>query len=36
VNVSIERVAYDAEPVATEVGKVGLPRELAEQLIRAE
>jgi putative phosphoesterase len=36
VNVSIERVAYDAEAVATEIHNVGLPHELADQLVRAE
>jgi putative phosphoesterase len=36
VNVSIERVAYDAHAVAAEIGNVGLPRELADQLVRAE
>jgi diadenosine tetraphosphatase ApaH/serine/threonine PP2A family protein phosphatase len=36
VNVSIERVAYDVHAVAAEIGNVGLPRELADQLVRAE
>src|SRR5918992_405954 len=33
---SIERVAYDVESVAAEVRRVGLPLELADQLVRAE
>lgn len=36
VNVSIERVAYDAQAVGTEIRDVGLPRELADQLLGAE
>ncbi len=36
VNVSIERVAYDAQAVATEIRNAGLPYELADQLVRAE
>jgi putative phosphoesterase len=36
VNVSIERVPYDAEGVANEIRSVALPPELADQLVRAE
>jgi putative phosphoesterase len=36
LHATIERVAYDADAVATEIRSVGLPRELADQLIRAE
>ena len=36
VRASIERVAYDVESVAAEVRRVGLPLELADQLVRAE
>jgi diadenosine tetraphosphatase ApaH/serine/threonine PP2A family protein phosphatase len=36
VNVSIERVAYDAQAVATEIRNAGLPYEVADQLVRAE
>jgi hypothetical protein len=36
VNASIERVAYDAADVANEMQSVGLPPELADQLVRAE
>jgi putative phosphoesterase len=35
VDVSIERVAYDTHAVATEIRSVGLPPELADQLVRA-
>ena len=34
VKLSIERVAYDAEAVAREIRQVGLPNELAGQLVR--
>lgn len=36
VSVSLERVAYDVQAVATEIRNVGLPRELVDQLVRAE
>jgi putative phosphoesterase len=36
VHVTIERVAYDADAVATEIRSAGLPPELADQLVRAE
>jgi diadenosine tetraphosphatase ApaH/serine/threonine PP2A family protein phosphatase len=35
VDVSIERVRYDAEAVAVEVRQVGLPGELADKLLVA-
>ncbi len=35
VNVTIERVAYDAEAVAREVAEAGLPAEFAEKLVAA-
>jgi len=35
MDVSIERVAYDTQAVATEIRDVGLPTELADQLRRA-
>ena len=35
VNVTIERVAYDAEAVAREVAAVGLPAEYADMLVAA-
>lgn len=35
VDVSIERVAYDTHAVATHIRSVGLPPELADQLVRA-
>ncbi|MFN2470953.1 MAG: metallophosphoesterase [Gaiellaceae bacterium] len=35
VDVSIERVPYDAHAVATHIRSVGLPAELADQLLRA-
>ncbi len=34
VTVFIERVAYDAQAVATEIRDVGLPHEPADQLVR--
>ncbi len=36
VSVVIERVSYDAEAVAGEIIRVGLPRELPGQLMRGE
>jgi putative phosphoesterase len=36
VQVSIERVAYDADAVASEVRRSGLPPEYAERLVRGE
>lgn len=36
VNVSIVRVRYDAKAVADQVRAVGLPLELADQLVRAK
>jgi putative phosphoesterase len=35
VDVTIERVAYDAEAVAREVAQAGLPREFADKLVTA-
>jgi diadenosine tetraphosphatase ApaH/serine/threonine PP2A family protein phosphatase len=36
VNVVIERDSYDVEPVAAEIRHVGLPPELADQLMRGD
>jgi hypothetical protein len=36
IRVTIERAVYDAQAVAMEIRDVGLPRELADQLVRAE
>jgi hypothetical protein len=35
VEVTIERVAYDADSVAREVAAAGLPAEFAEKLVAA-
>jgi putative phosphoesterase len=36
LHAAIERVVYDVDAVASEIRTVGLPRELADQLVRAE
>lgn len=36
IRVTIERIVYDAHAVAMEIRDVGLPHELADQLVRAE
>jgi hypothetical protein len=34
MSVAVERVEYDASAVAREIRNVGLPHELADQLVR--